>query len=58
MFTQSLYRVLGHHVASRRDDSSLEDEPPPPDTVLTREIETIDNDRALHLLPGSGLPVP
>ncbi len=56
-FAHSLYWVLGQRIVARRDDSPSDDEPPP-DTVLTRQIETIDNDRALHLIPGSGLLVP
>jgi hypothetical protein len=47
---RSLYRLLARPIQDERDPQ------PPPNTVLTATIETIDNDRALALLPGAGCP--
>jgi hypothetical protein len=45
----TLYRCLAHPVPS--------DGAGPPDTILTRQIETIDADCTPLFLPGAGVPL-
>jgi hypothetical protein len=49
--SSSLYRLLARPIQDEAHPP-----PPPPNTVITEAIETIDNDRALLLLPGAGCP--
>ncbi len=48
--SRSLYLLLARSVQDEGDRQ------PPPSTILTEAVETIDNDRALALLPGAGCP--
>ena len=48
--SRSLYLLLARPLQAEGDRQ------PPPNTILTEAIETIDNDRALALLPGAGCP--
>jgi hypothetical protein len=50
--SRSLYRLLAQSV----QDPDPGERQPPPTTVLTATIETIDNDRAVALMPGLPLP--
>ncbi len=50
--SRSLYRLLARPV----QDPDPDERRPPPTTVLTATIETIDNDRAVALMPGLPLP--
>jgi hypothetical protein len=47
---RSLYKVLGVEAPARPVGAV------PPDTIITKTIETVDNDRAVALMPGVGMP--
>lgn len=52
----SLYRLLARSVQdSHPDEPKSPPTNPPPTTILTATIETIDNDRAVALMPGLSL---
>ncbi|MGI5271025.1 hypothetical protein ACQEUU_17855 [Nonomuraea sp. CA-218870] len=48
---RGLYRLLAQAVPADTDE-------PPPDTTLTRQIETVDNDRAIIAWVGAGIALP
>ncbi|MEV4116629.1 hypothetical protein [Nonomuraea sp. NPDC049695] len=51
MTKEGMYRLLAEPAGTDEDE-------PPPDTTLTRQIEALDNDRAIAGLAGAGLPLP